>query len=222
MARLIIAVRHGQSAQNHSVERVLSGDYTSYDEKVCAALDSTHPLTSLGEVQAERAAAAVCGVVVRHRGSINRIALFTSPYARARATATPFESMLRQRAVVRPCLREREWGELQTVAHHQKHGNVFSVFRQPEMSTIAPPGGGESSLDLVVRVRTWARAAVKSPADVVIAICHGDTMWALRKIFESQPLTSPMLPVEGKLRIDNGEAIAWNMEFQSEPRLIAI
>ncbi len=166
---LIYLLRHGETLWNR--ERRMQGRRDS-------------PLTERGIAQA-----AAMGEALRARlgDGAEGFAWRSSPLMRAWQTAV----IVAGRVGVDPgaierqdALREMTWGDWDglTAAEIEARDPQLWQARINDRFTIAPPGGGETQTEIVVRAATWLRAV---PADAkLVVVAHGALGRALRTAFE--------------------------------------
>ena len=159
--RLLI-VRHGESTANR--------DHLVLGQSLPA------PLTELGRLQAEAAAATVAGLVAG-----GPVQLFSSDAVRAASTAQAIADRLGARLNVTPLLREQCLGELE--------GRPVSELRALptpaglDVSEVAW-GGGESIVQVHERMRrllAWLRTRIDARGTVVL-VGHGDALCVLQTV----------------------------------------
>jgi len=155
MARLLL-IRHGESEGNR--DRVFT-------------LTPEVPITDAGRVQA---AAAAEWIAVRYAPA----RVVSSPFRRARQTADILARRLGLDVHVEEDLREQSYGSLAG----QPYGALRDCadYDPAAYWTWAPPGGGESLVDVAARAgAALDRVARAHPDDDVVVVSHGGVMMAL-------------------------------------------
>lgn len=156
----IFLVRHGQSLGNTDKSIYL----TVPDYKV--------ELTDRGKEQAKKAAFEIQKKLSKH--SIEKAAMYCSPFCRTRQTADPIRELVDIDYKEDPRIREQEWGNYKDLAasiridkEREKYGRFF--YRMPD---------GESGADVYDRVSTFLETLhrdFKNPEypSATIIVSHG-------------------------------------------------
>lgn len=111
---------------------------------------------------------------------------FVSPYARAMETAylMDLSGDIKWRPDDRLC--ERNWGELDHMTHEERTRQFAETLKNREAHALFwTPYGGESLH--AVKGRLWQFCDMlhrQCSTNDVYAVCHGETMWALRSMVE--------------------------------------
>lgn len=180
MPRDYLLVRHGESEGNVVVQASKRGDNSHYNEKFVMTPGTQWRLTETGIKQAR----AIGKFITEHLPHPNRF--YVSPYVRTRLTA---EHMAIPNAYwfLNRSYREREWGEIEALPRSTFEEAYPNSARNKKINPLywAPPGG-ESIADVGEnRVRnlldTLAREETKK---VVLAVTHGENIWAHRLTIE--------------------------------------
>ena len=188
----LVLVRHGQSEANVVQKRekdidvaVANGETDVSPLPEALAIfgrhDSQQRLTSDGRSQASTAGAWLAENELRPQGLTGR---FVSPYNRTLETAV----LLDPEATWTPDARlvERDWGEYgSTPAPDRKHRFPDTERMREASAFFARMAGGESIFDTSFRVREFLGMCAREFADErVIAVAHGEVMWATRFVLE--------------------------------------
>ncbi len=188
----LVLVRHGQSEANVVQKRekdidaaVANGemDVSPLPEAVAifSRHDSQQRLTSDGRSQASTAGEWLAENELRPQDFTGR---FVSPYNRTLETAV----LLDPEATWTPDARlvERDWGEYgSTPAPNRKHRFPDTERMREASAFFARMAGGESIFDTSFRVREFLGMCAREFADErVIAVAHGEVMWATRFVLE--------------------------------------
>lgn len=180
----LVFVRHGQSEQNLAVGASKRGDNSLYTEEFRMRPVSQHRLTRLGREQAKMA-----GIWLRKNSLGEYGRRYVSDYIRAKETA----SLLKVKGsdwYVDYMLREREWGELDSLSYEERSEiSRANVNLQETDPFYWIPPNGESIAQLAVRLRQLFDTLHRECSDMkVIVVCHGEVMWAFRQLIERMPL----------------------------------
>jgi probable phosphoglycerate mutase len=179
------AVRHGQSTANAAFERA------RVDGREDAGLDGRDadvPLSSLGLLQAAALGRWLAALPLTRWPDV----AYVSPYLRARQTLQAILEPARQ-SVCRPVevrvderLRDRETGvlELMTQAAVERRYPAEASRRHLVGEVYYRPAGGESLLDVALRLRSFLRDLDTDPARRVLVVGHDATVVMLRAITE--------------------------------------
>lgn len=188
----LVLVRHGQSEANvvqkreKEVEAAFANgetDVAPLPEAVAifGRHDSQQRLTEEGQTQATTAGAWVAENVQRPKDFDGR---FVSPYNRTLETAV----LLDPEATWTPDARlvERDWGEYgSTPAPERKQRHAETERMREASAFFARMAGGESIFDTSFRVREFLGMCAREYSDKrVIAVAHGEVMWATRFVLE--------------------------------------
>lgn len=187
----LVLVRHGQSEANvvQKREKAIDAAIESggaieplpQSEKIFDRHDSQHRLTRAGRDQASRAGTWLADNALRPKDFTGR---FVSPYNRTLETAVNLDS----RATWTPDARlvERDWGEYgSTPAPDRKHRFPDTERMRQASAFFARMAGGESIFDTSFRVREFlGMCAREFSGERVIAVTHGEVMWATRFVVE--------------------------------------
>lgn len=180
MPNNLVLIRHGESEGNIAVNASKRGDNTYYNGKFMTTPGHQWRLTDLGRRQAQ-----VIGKWVN-----NEIGVFdhfyVSPYVRTRETAAhmdlPNAAWLMNRA-----LRERDWGDIGSITRAQFAANYPDNFAQRQIDPLywCPPNGESIAHVAENRVRNVLSTLHRECSGKnVIAVTHGELMWAFRLVME--------------------------------------
>lgn len=176
----LVLVRHGESEQNLANRAAKSGDPSLFTEEYRNRHASQHRLTAAGRQQA-----IMTGQWLRRNGLGQFDARFVSEFIRAQETAGLLQ-LDGPDWVLNAQLREREWGDLETLSWEERKEAAVSAMRFRDTDPfywIAP--NGESIAQVVIRLRALFDTLHRECADKrVIVVCHGEVMWALRSMIE--------------------------------------
>lgn len=176
----LVLVRHGESEGNiaHALSR--KGDDRHYTKEFRARHSSTWRLSDRGIEQAR-----VAGDWIREHVSVEFDRYLTSDYFRARETAA-YLALPKARWYTDFYLREREWGEMDTLTHEERmtlHADAMA--RREEDTFYWRPPGGESMAHLCNRLKWVLHTLHREMAGKrVVIVCHGEVMWGFRVLVE--------------------------------------
>lgn len=181
----LVLVRHGESEGNVANRRSRRGNDSAFTEEFLRRHSSTWRLTERGRDQA----AATGGWISRNIAErFERY--YVSEYIRAMETAAllglPDAQWYRDFN-----LRERDWGELDVMADGERKRRFAQELQRRRSDTFfwCPPNG-ESLAQLCLRVDRILFTLHRECADGrVIAVCHGEVMWAFRVRLERMSQT---------------------------------
>ncbi|HVS66272.1 MAG TPA: histidine phosphatase family protein [Thermoanaerobaculia bacterium] len=157
METTLILVRHGESQAN------LEGRFTRHDDE---------PLTPLGLEQAR-------AIGRRLRELYQPVALYASPFARARDTAREIGAFFELEPEVVRELHEQSFGALRGRGYAEYYPLIAAVAALDRWHHRAP--GGESLAEVGARVGpALDLIADRHPGEEVIVVSHGGVMAALR------------------------------------------
>jgi broad specificity phosphatase PhoE len=211
----LVAVRHGQSLTN---ERYPIADAAGSEDGGVDGPDHEVPLTRLGEIQARD-----LGGWLASRSPRTDVVL-CSPYRRARQTADIAIAGLRQlsgrapRLQVDERLRDRELGVLQ-----MRTKAAMDRLYPDEMARLAAvgsfyfrPAGGESFVDVALRIRSVVRDLADDYAGRrVLIVAHDAVVLFLRYVIEDIPADE----ILGHAPVRNCAVTRWTGE-SGTPKLI--
>jgi broad specificity phosphatase PhoE len=174
----LLLVRHGESDGNVAAAEAHSRGAHEID---VPARDADVGLSPLGEQQAKAVGVALGGLAPDDRPQ----ALVVSPYLRARETARLMcdEAGLDLPVRVDERLRDRELGVLDrlTFAGVEARYPEEAARRRWQGKFYHRPAGGESWVDVVLRLRTWLADIDRDPpADRVVVVSHDVVIALLR------------------------------------------
>lgn len=155
------------------------------------------PLNDLGRKQAGHAGHILADLLLRNGNDKNSLSFVASPLIRARATMELVRGALelpRDGYALDDRLREIGYGEWEgaTLPELQLSDPDLYARRQSEKWTVSPPGG-ESYVDVQVRMQDWYASVT---ADTV-AVAHGGTARALMVALGIEtPLSAADLTIE--------------------------
>ena len=187
----LVLVRHGQSEANVVQKRekeidaaVANGESVEPLPEAVAIFsrhDSQQRLTGAGRDQAASAGAWLAENALRPGDFTGR---FVSPYNRTLETA----ALLDPDATWTPDARlvERDWGEYGSTPAPNRENLYPGTERMREANAFfARMAGGESVFDTSFRVREFLGMCAREYSDErVIAVAHGEVMWATRFVLE--------------------------------------
>jgi broad specificity phosphatase PhoE len=187
----LVLVRHGQSEANvvqkreKAIEEAMTTGGTieplPQAGRIFERHDSEHRLTRAGRDQAVQAGEWLAEHGLKPRHFSGR---FVSPYNRTLETAVNLDS----RATWMPDARlvERDWGEYgSTPAPDRTHRFPDTERMRQASAFFARMAGGESIFDTSFRVREFlGMCAREYSGERVIAVTHGEVMWATRFVLE--------------------------------------
>ena len=187
----LILVRHGQSEANVVQKREKALDEAAARGEAVEPLpeavaifsrhDSEQRLTAEGRSQATTAGSWLAENVMRPEEFDGR---FVSPYNRTLETAVRLDPDATWTPDAR--LVERDWGEYGSTPAPDRKRRFPDTERTREMSAFfARLAGGESIFDTSFRVREFLGMCAREYSDKqVIAVTHGEVMWATRFVLE--------------------------------------
>jgi probable phosphoglycerate mutase len=175
-------VRHAQSAGNVARDLAHASAMPTID---IAGRDCDVPLSDAGRTQAEALGRWLSTAIEEPR------AVITSPYARARQTAEiAFAAAEWKRARVAPSderLREKEFGILDRLTRlgiEQKYPEQVAARRALGKFYYRPPGG-ESWVDVILRVRSFVETLRRDFAgDRILVVAHQVIILCTRYVLE--------------------------------------
>ena len=159
----IFVIRHGQSEWNK-------------EHRICGIHESD--LSEEGQRQAEELAGRISAE--REKYAISRI--FVSPLRRARETAAPIEKALGIKAEVIPELHERNFGIFEGT--DVRDPEFVSKWNEPFYRM----EGGESPLDIAVRIYPFLDKVIAENKSNILIVCHGALMRIIDTYFHSRTL----------------------------------
>lgn len=182
MPHNLIFVRHGESEGNVANRAGRAGDNSLFTEDHTSRHSSRFRLTNRGREQSKWA-----GEQIRNMGfTIGR--KYSSPYIRAMETLG-YMSLGGEDCMIVDELRERDWGDLDTMAYEGRWAKYKESFkrrkRDPYLWT--PPGaGGESLVSARTRLRDilgtiWNECG---NMELVVCCCHGEIVDVARVAIE--------------------------------------
>lgn len=173
----LFIVRHGESAGNRAKRMSENGDH-SLMEQLRETHTSMWPLTPKGIEQAELAGKFLNQLIVEKDMYMDQ--MFVSSYARAKTTAGKLD-LVRADWWLDPRITERDWGNLDRYTEEERHEKFGEAIKRRRVSPFywrAP--GGESFLDLYLRIRDFLDTIHRADVENVIVVCHGEVMKAFR------------------------------------------
>ncbi len=188
----LVLVRHGQSEANvvqkreKEIDAAVANGESGVEPlpeavEIFARHDSHQRLTGAGRDQAARAGAWLAENALRPGDFTGR---FVSPYNRTLETAVLLDPETTWTPDAR--LVERDWGEYgSTPAPNRKNLYPGTVRGLEANAFFARMAGGESVFDTSFRVREFLGMCAREYSDKrVIAVAHGEVMWATRFVLE--------------------------------------
>jgi len=181
-----VLVRHGQSEGNYASARSKTGDTSLYTPEFKAKHSSTYRLTDKGIEQAK-----VAGKWIKENIVEKFDRYYTSEYVRAMETAG-YLDLPHADWFTEIVLRERDKGHMDNISYVEKTSRFASEMERRKRDSFfwVPPGGGESTAQLCVRIDHTLNTLRRDCSNKrVIIVCHGEVMWAFRARLErlSQP-----------------------------------
>ncbi len=181
----LVLVRHGDSEGN-AFKRLQKkqGDPRRFDDVFKDRHSSSFRLTDLGRRQAKASGEWLCKAFPE---GFDRC--YTSSYLRAMETAARLE-LPQAEWRLEPCLRERDWGDLETASESERREIHAASLR---MKRIAPlywtPPNGESIIQVAEsRVYRMLGTLARECSDKrVVIVAHGEAMWCFRLLLERIP-----------------------------------
>jgi NAD+ kinase len=181
----LVLVRHGDSEGN-AFKRLQKrrGDARRFEDVFTDRHSSSFRLTDLGSRQAREA-----GAWLRNAFPDGFDRCYTSSYLRAMETAARLE-LPQAEWFLEPCLRERDWGDLETANESERQELYAASLRMKEITPMywIPPNG-ESIIQVAEsRVYRMLGTLARECSDKrVIIVAHGETMWCFRLLLERIP-----------------------------------
>ena len=183
MPNNLLLVRHGQSTGNLATEAAKTGDLSFYTEAFTTTPDHQWALTPTGKAQA-----ALAGAWIHEHFPEGLNRYYASPYLRTRQTAEnldlPGAGWLLNRA-----LRERDWGDIGTCSiaefESRPEYKLNAAKKKQDPLYWRPPGGESIAQVAEDRVRNVLATLHREQSEQnVLAVTHGETMWAFRLVLE--------------------------------------
>lgn len=171
-------VRHGESEGNVAGKRSKNGDHSAFTPEYRGRHSSKWRLTDKGVEQAKAA-----GEWLKANGRGGQyFRYYVSSYLRAMETAYHLQLANADWRILE-IIRERDWGELDTMTVAERQ-QVFAhnlAMREADRYFWRAPNG-ESMADMVIRLYPFFDQLHRECAneEKVIAICHGEEIWATR------------------------------------------
>lgn len=186
MPKNFVLVRHGQSEGNIATEAAKKGDLRFYNELFRATPGHRWRLTETGRIQAATIGAWIDNEFGRKSDGGGFDRHLVSPYVRTRETAGNLALKGAQWFMNR-ALRERDWGDvgfLPWSEFKERYGDNFFVHDADPLYWV-PPGGESIAQVAEDRVRNVLSTLHReNDMDNVIAVTHGEMMWAFRLVLE--------------------------------------
>ena len=179
----LLLVRHGQSDGNVAMDREESGELITFSDEFMTTPGHQWRLTAVG-----RAQAATAGEWIAKHVWSRFDRYYVSPYVRTRETAAllclPGAAWRLNRA-----LRERDWGDIGSLPMRQFRGmpqyRLNAAAKEIDPLYWAPPNGESIAQVAEDRVRNVLNTLHRECDEQrVIAVAHGDAMWAFRLVLE--------------------------------------
>lgn len=180
MPKNLIFIRHGQSEANVMQQADKSGDASLYTEQRVTVPDRSWRLTAAGVEQAAAAGEYVKSLKL----NLNRF--MVSPYIRTRETAAMLGLENAAWEETR-ALRERSWGEISSIplSKFREEYPYSAALKEVDPLYWAPPGGTSVAAVAEDRVRNLLSTLHReSSEESVLAVAHGELMWASRLVLE--------------------------------------
>lgn len=183
MPRNLLLIRHGESVGNVVVNAAKAGDESLYTDEFTTTPGHQWRLTDLGREQA-----AVAGAWVRAQTDLSPSHWLCSPYVRTRETAGNLD-LPAGRWRLNRALRERDWGDIGSMLRREflslpQYRENARLFLTDPLYWVAP--NGESIAHVAEdRVRNVLDTLHREcSGDDVVAVTHGEWMWAARLVLE--------------------------------------
>lgn len=176
----LVLLRHGESEGNIANKLSRAGDDSLFTDVFRNRHSSLFRLTDRGRDQAKTA-----GAWIRKNIGNKFFRYYTSEYVRAKETAALL-ALPDARWFADFYLRERDWGALDVMPHHERRAKFSEELRRQTIDPFfwAPPSG-ESMASLCIRVdRVLETLHRECEGEDVIVVCHGEVMWAFRMRLE--------------------------------------
>jgi len=176
----LVLVRHGESEGNFSQERAKGGDHSLWTTEFRNRHTSRYRLTERGRLQAIAA-----GEFIRKNIYHQFERYYASEYTRAMETAGLL-GFKRAHWFVEFYLREQDNGVFQGKTKQERKKEYTSELerRKRDRFYFQPPGG-ESIANSCLRVERWLSDLKASSSGLtVIAVCHGNIIYAIRVVLE--------------------------------------
>ena len=182
MPRDLVLIRHGESEGNVATDADKAGDGSFHNDEFVTTPGHRWRLTPLGRAQAAAIGAWAAGLWNGEPFDD----LFVSPYVRTCETAGHL-SLPGARWLINRALRERDWGDIGSMrreafaAEHPRNAQI----REIDPLYWVPPGGESIAQVAEDRVRNVLGTLHRECSGRrVIAVTHGEFMWAMRLILE--------------------------------------
>lgn len=189
MPNHLVLVRHGLSEGNFAHSKLREGDLEYFDENFRERPGHEWRLMPQGVEQARQAGKWIQEHIIDKYGLPGFDRYFYSPHRRTRETAAQL-NLPHAGWRLNRMLRERSWGEIEDLdqlQHQQLYARNYSWQKRDKLNW-APPGG-ESIVQISDgRVRdffdTLHREHDQKNINSVIAVTHGEWMWAAKLALE--------------------------------------
>lgn len=220
--RDFILIRHGQSESNAAFHRSKKNqDNSDYTEEFNKRHTSKVRLVAAGKDQARAA-----GKYLIENDLCKFVWCTTSPHIRAMETAGEL-NLPDAKWHIDIALRERELGDLEGLPYGKLCGKIEEMDKRKKSQFYWRPPGGESIADVYMRVEQFMRKITDMrTAGRVLAVSHGDAVWAFRMLLENMTIsewTELRASKDPKDRINNGQIIHYSSvnpnNGMAEPRL---
>ncbi len=217
MPRHLILVRHGESEGNVAARAARAGDTSAFTDSFVTIPGHQWNLTPRGVGQA-RASGAWLREEFAPGGSLHGAHIdraYVSPYVRTCQTAGHLGAVLdtsghlaeqlvwfKNRAI-----RERDWGDIGTMPTQEFRAKYVDNARQRDRDPLywVPPGGESLAHVAEDRVRNFLDTLHREATDTVLAVTHGEFMFATRLVLERVDDSGFLDLVQGPERAANGE-----------------
>lgn len=179
----LVLVRHGESEGNIATNAASQGDHRYYTDAFMTTPGHQWRLTETGREQA-----AIMGAWIQDHVAPRFDRYYVSPYVRTRETAGCLQLAA---ASWRPnrALRERDWGDIGSMRKDDFESDPmykasFWMQKNDPLYWVAP--GGESIAQVAEdRVRNILNTLHReNTGQKVVAVTHGEAMWAFRLVLE--------------------------------------
>lgn len=189
MPEHLVFVRHGLSEGNFARDMAKTGDMSYFDNNFRERPGHDWRLMPEGVTQAQRAGKWIGDNILGSYGLPGFDRYLYSPHRRTRETAASLELPNAQWRMNR-MLRERSWGEIEDL-NREEHEELYPrnyAWQKRDKMNWTPPGG-ESIVQISDgRVReffdTLHRDHDQKGVESVLAVTHGEFMWAVRLALE--------------------------------------
>jgi NAD+ kinase len=203
----LVLVRHGQSEGNVAFNLLKEGDDSMFTSEFADRHTSLWRLTDKGIEQAR-----IAGDWLKEEVHIKFDRYYTSEYFRALETAAHMD-IAEAQWFPEFYLRERDYGDLDSYSLEERREYFKANHRSIDKFYWSPPNG-ESMAQLCLRVDRFLHTLHRECSDKsVVAVCHGDLIWAFRiRLERIYPYIYEELKSAGDERILNGQIVHYTRQ----------